>query len=186
MCSFGFVREGPASLESASGMTEHNAPHTFLARAHVLKYVLKPSGCYITTIASSVGHVPASGTGSRIVSRQARAAGDGEQARIGGHKEDAVLLYPTLEAHGRADAVAAAEQFQRDTPGIRIARRSGVEQHHGWVRVAWRIVLPNGSLAAEGQSVGELAADGRLRRVTGFRDPLPLSDDQARGKVGDR
>jgi hypothetical protein len=100
--------------------------------------------------------------------------------------EDAVLLYPTFEAHGRADAVAAAEGFQRDTPGIRIVRRSGVEQHHGWVRVAWRIVLPDGSLAAEGQSVGELAADGRLRRVTGFRDPLPLSDDQARGEEGDR
>lgn len=45
--------------------------------------------------------------------------------------EDAVLLYPTFEVHGRADAVAAAERFQRDSPGIRIARRSGTEQHHG-------------------------------------------------------
>ena len=99
--------------------------------------------------------------------------------------EDAVLLYPTFEAHGRVDAVAAAERFQRDTPGIRIARRSGVEQHHGWIRVAWRIVLPDGSVVTEGQSVGQLAADGRLRRVTGFRDPLPLSDDQARSEEGD-
>jgi hypothetical protein len=93
--------------------------------------------------------------------------------------EDAVLLCPTFEAHGRADAVAAAEQFQRDSPGISIVRRSGVEQHHGWIRVAWRIVLPDGSVVAEGQSVGELAADGRLRRVTGFRDPLPVRRDQA-------
>lgn len=93
--------------------------------------------------------------------------------------EDAVLLYPTFEVHGRADAVAAAEQFQRDSPGIRIARRSGTEQHHGWVRVAWRIVLADGSAVAEGESVGELAADGRLRHVTGFRDPLPVRQEGA-------
>jgi hypothetical protein len=100
--------------------------------------------------------------------------------------EDAVLLYPTLEARGRADAVAAAERFQRDYGGARIARRSGVEQHHGWVRVAWRILLPDGSLAVEGQTVGELTADGRLRRVTGFHDPLPLRDDQTGAEEGDR
>jgi hypothetical protein len=100
--------------------------------------------------------------------------------------EDAVLLYPSFETHGRADAVAAAERFQRDMPGIGIERRSGVEQHHGWVRVAWSIVLGDGSIAAEGESVGELAADGRLRRVIGFRDPLPVRQDQARREERDR
>jgi hypothetical protein len=100
--------------------------------------------------------------------------------------EDAVLLYPTFEAHGRADAVAAAQQFQRDSPGISIVRRSGVEQHHGWVSVAWRIVLPDASVVGEGESVGELAADGQLRRVTGFRDPLPVRQDQACREERDR
>jgi len=47
--------------------------------------------------------------------------------------EDAVLLYPTFEAHSRKDAVAQAGRFQDDTPGARIEMLSGVEHHHGWV-----------------------------------------------------
>jgi hypothetical protein len=87
--------------------------------------------------------------------------------------EDAVLLYPTFEAQSRKDAVALAERFHHDTPGARIEMRSGVEHHHGWVRVAWSMVLSDGSSAADGQSIGEQSEDGRLRRVTGFRNPLP-------------
>ena len=89
--------------------------------------------------------------------------------------EDAVLLYPSLEVYGRDEAVAAGERYHRDAPGFRIVLRSGVEQHHGWVRVAWHMVYADGSLGPEGQSVGELADDGRLRRVIGFHDPLPSS-----------
>ena len=87
--------------------------------------------------------------------------------------EDAVLLYPTFEAHSRDDAVALAGQFHNDNPGARIEMLSGVEQHHGRVRVAWSMVLSDGSSAADGQSIGEQSEDGRLRRVTGFRNPLP-------------
>jgi hypothetical protein len=87
--------------------------------------------------------------------------------------EDAVLLYPTFEAHNRNDAVALAGRFHIDTPGARIEMLSGVEDHHGWVRVAWSMVLSDGSSAADGQSIGEQSEDGRLRRVTGFRNPLP-------------
>ena len=50
---------------------------------------------------------------------------------------------------------------------------SGVESHHAWVRVAWSMVLSDGSSAADRQSIGEQSEDGRLRRVTGFRNPLP-------------
>ena len=87
--------------------------------------------------------------------------------------EDAVLLYPTFQTHGRTHAVSAGQQDQQDMPGVQILLRSGVEHHDGWVRVAWRIVPGDGSAGPEGQSVGELAEDGRLRRVVGFRDPLP-------------
>jgi hypothetical protein len=87
--------------------------------------------------------------------------------------EDIVLLYPTFEAHSRTDAVALAGQFHNDTPGARIEMVSGVEQHHGWVRVAWSMVLADGTSAADGQSIGEQSEDGRLLRVTGFRNPLP-------------
>ncbi len=86
---------------------------------------------------------------------------------------DAVLLYPTFEAHSRDDAVTLAAQFHIDNPGARIEMLSGVEQHHGRVRVAWSMVLPDASSAGDGQSIGEQSEDGRLRRVTGFRNPLP-------------
>ena len=87
--------------------------------------------------------------------------------------EDAVLMYPTFQAQSRDDAVALAERFHNDSPGARIEMLSGVEQHHGWVRVAWSMVLSDGSSAADGQSIGEQSEDGRLCRVTGFRNPLP-------------
>jgi hypothetical protein len=87
--------------------------------------------------------------------------------------EDAVLLYPTFEAHSRNEAVALAGRFQDDTHGARIEMLSGVEHHHGWVRVAWSMVPSDGSSAADGQSIGEQSENGRLRRVTGFRHPLP-------------
>jgi hypothetical protein len=87
--------------------------------------------------------------------------------------EDAILLYPTFEAHSRNEAVALAGRFQDDTHGARIEMLSGAEHHHGWVRVAWSMVPSDGSSAADGQSIGEQSEDGRLRRVTGFRNPLP-------------
>ena len=87
--------------------------------------------------------------------------------------EDAVLLYPTFEAQSRNDAVALAGRFHNDTPGARTEMLSGVKHHHGWVRVAWSMVLSDGSSAADDQSIGEQSEDGRLRRVTGFRNPLP-------------
>jgi hypothetical protein len=87
--------------------------------------------------------------------------------------DDVDLVYPTFEAHSRDDVVALARKFHSDTPGVRIAMLSGVEQHHGWVRVAWSMVLADGSAAGDGQTISEQSDDGRLRRVTGFRNPLP-------------
>jgi hypothetical protein len=87
--------------------------------------------------------------------------------------EDAVLLYANFDAHGVGDVLAAAEGWQQSQPGARIVRRTGVQHHKGCVRVGWTLVLADGTVGAEGQSIGVLAADGRLQRVFGFRDPLP-------------
>lgn len=87
--------------------------------------------------------------------------------------EDAVVLYPTIEAHGRAEALAAASRWHQDLPGIQIVLTSGITYHHGWFRVAWRVVDADGAVGGQGQNVGELAEDGRLRRTIGFLDPLP-------------
>jgi hypothetical protein len=105
-------------------------------------------------------------------------AADEEQRRELADKaltEDTVLLYPIFEARGRGEAVATGERFQQDMPGVQIVMRSGVEHHHGWVRVAWCMVHADGSAGPDGQSIGELADDGRLRKVIGFRNPLPTT-----------
>src|SRR5437588_9734535 len=86
--------------------------------------------------------------------------------------EDAVVLYPTIEAHGRAEALAAATRWHQDLPGVQIVRTSGITHHRGWLRVAWRVVNADGSVGGEGQNVGELAEDGRLPRTIGVVDLL--------------
>lgn len=87
--------------------------------------------------------------------------------------EDVAIVYPTFEAHGRANVVAAAVRFHQDNPGVQFVLTSGVERHHGWIRGAWRMTLAGGSTARDGQTIIELADDGRLRRAIGFLDPLP-------------
>src|SRR5438067_12564280 len=87
--------------------------------------------------------------------------------------EDAVVLYPTIEAYGRAEALAAATRWHQELPGVQIVLTSGITHHHGWFRVAWRVLEADGSAGGEGQNVGELAEHGRLRRTVGFLDARP-------------
>ncbi len=45
---------------------------------------------------------------------------------------------------------------------------SGIDVHHDQLRVAWQLVAPGGGVAVAGIDIGELAGDGRLRRMIGF------------------
>ena len=89
--------------------------------------------------------------------------------------EDTAIIYPTIEAHGRDDVIAALGRFHEQIPGARFVETSGVEQHHGWLRASWRLLQADGSVRLEGEDVGELTEDGHLRRVLGFHNPLPQS-----------
>jgi hypothetical protein len=86
---------------------------------------------------------------------------------------DCRYVDPQLEAEGPValnDMVAAVHgRF----PGHRFRRVSGVDNHHGELRFAWELVAPDGSIVVAGIDVGELAADGRLQRITGFFGELP-------------
>lgn len=54
--------------------------------------------------------------------------------------------------------------------------RRGVDTHHGHLRFAWELVGPDGQVAVAGVDVGELAEDGRLRRIVGFFGDLPARE----------
>lgn len=85
----------------------------------------------------------------------------------------ASLVYPVFQCAGWDEILAALAALHQRLPGVRFVQSSGIEEHHGWLRVAWRMVRPDGSAFGEGVDVAEVAGDGRLGRVIGFHDPLP-------------
>jgi hypothetical protein len=103
------------------------------------------------------------------------ATDDGERRRLAERAltEDGSITYPGLHACGWDDVVAAIGALQHQIPGVRFVATSGVEQHHGWLRASWRMVDAGESKLRDGEDVGQLADDGRFRRVIGFHDPLP-------------
>jgi hypothetical protein len=66
-----------------------------------------------------------------------------------------------------------AAALQQQFAGHRFRRASAVDAHHDHLRFAWELVGPDGAVALTGLDVGELAADGRLKRITGFFGELP-------------
>ena len=64
-------------------------------------------------------------------------------------------------------------QFRFQAKTGKLERASGVEVHHGSLRFAWKIVAPDGKVVGQGFDYGELAEDGRLRKIVGFFGPFP-------------
>jgi hypothetical protein len=58
-------------------------------------------------------------------------------------------------------------------PGHRFRRVSGIDTHHDQIRFAWDLVAPDGTIVVAGIDIGEMAEDGRLRRITGFFGGIP-------------
>lgn len=83
------------------------------------------------------------------------------------------LIDPPLAAEGHRGISDMAAALQAQFPGHRFRRASGIDTHHDFLRFAWELVSPEGKVVLSGQDVGELAPDGRLRRITGFFGPLP-------------
>lgn len=86
--------------------------------------------------------------------------------------EDGQLVDPPLTGGGHDGIAALAEAVQQQFAGHRFRRASVVDAHHDHVRFAWELIDPDGRVALTGTDFGELAADGRLRRIVGFFGPL--------------
>lgn len=89
---------------------------------------------------------------------------------------DGRLTDPPFAAAGHAGISEMASTLQAQFPGHRFRRTSGIDAHHDQLRFTWELVGPDGAVALSGLDVGELAADGRLRRITGFFGDLPLAE----------
>jgi SnoaL-like domain len=90
---------------------------------------------------------------------------------------DGRLVDPPLAAEGHAGISDMAAALQRQFADHRFRRVSAIDGHHDQFRFAWELVGPDGTVAVSGLDVGELADDGRLRRITGFFGDLPARDD---------
>jgi hypothetical protein len=85
---------------------------------------------------------------------------------------------PQSRAEGRDGLAALIAGFHARRPGARILLTSGIDGHHGSVRFRWVLLGPDGAAMSEGFDIGELAEDGRLRRITGFFGPFPEAPAQ--------
>jgi hypothetical protein len=86
---------------------------------------------------------------------------------------DGVYLDPSSRANGRAALCEHIEGFQRGLVGHRIDVASGIDEHDGYLRFAWRMSSPDGSQVMEGVDFGRLDADGRLKLICGFFGSWP-------------
>lgn len=87
--------------------------------------------------------------------------------------DDGVYCDPTAKVEGRDALVAHIAGFHQQFPGARLDLASGVDEHDGWLRFAWKLVGSDGATVMDGFDVGELAPDGRLQRIVGFFGPFP-------------
>ena len=81
---------------------------------------------------------------------------------------EGVLVDPPLTGEGHAGISAAADALQSQFAGHRFLRVSEVDEHHGMLRYAWKLIAPDGDAVLSGLDVAEIAESGRLSRVTGF------------------
>ena len=86
---------------------------------------------------------------------------------------DGTYTDPTAHVAGRAALHAHIGGFARNFPGAHFVLTSAVDTHHDVLRFGWRLIGADGAELLEGVDFGEIAPDGRLRRIVGFFGPLP-------------
>jgi hypothetical protein len=86
---------------------------------------------------------------------------------------DGSYLDPALAADGHEALSEMVAQVHERFPGYRFTRTSGIDEDNGRVRFAWQLGDGDGTVAVAGLDIGELADDGKLRRITGFFGELP-------------
>ena len=87
--------------------------------------------------------------------------------------DDGELVDPSGRYRGRHAVHDRIAGFNDRFPGARVTITSGIDEHHGFARYAWRISAADGGTILEGVDIVERAEDTRLRRVVMFLGSLP-------------
>ena len=82
--------------------------------------------------------------------------------------DDGAYTDPQSDVAGREALVALIGGMHTQMPGARIDMASKLDLHHDKLRFAWRFANGDGSMTIDGIDFGELAEDGRLRKIVGF------------------
>ncbi len=81
---------------------------------------------------------------------------------------DGRYVDPLQEAEGHTALSEMVAGVHAQFPGHRFRRISAIDAHHDQVRFAWELASPDGTITVAGLDAGEVTADGRLRRISGF------------------
>jgi hypothetical protein len=93
--------------------------------------------------------------------------------------EDARYLSPQFEGAGHDGIELLAQGLRDHFASYRFLRTSEIDAHHDHVRFSWELVPPSGQPRfAAGVNFGVVAADGRLRTLTGFLDQAPTFEGE--------
>jgi hypothetical protein len=92
--------------------------------------------------------------------------------------DDAELIDPTGRWQGIAGLSERIGNYHSSAPGTKVVFASGVDEHNGIERYAWKIVDPSGNELMEGLDIAERNAAGRLQRIVMFHGPLPAVSAQ--------
>jgi hypothetical protein len=88
--------------------------------------------------------------------------------------DDGVYTDPQSHVEGRDALIALIGGFQQQS-GASIVATSGADVHHGKLRFTWKMLGADGNAVMEGIDFGELADDGRIKRIIGFFGPPPAA-----------
>jgi hypothetical protein len=87
--------------------------------------------------------------------------------------ENGIYSDPTTQVSGREALVQHLGRLIQQFADHRVLLTSGVDEHHGLLQFTWARIGPDGRRIRNGIDFGELSADGRLLRITGFFGPPP-------------
>ena len=104
----------------------------------------------------------------------ADSADDRAKAVAAAWTEDGGYTDPLAEASGHEGIAAVIAGAREQFPGFEFRLSGSVDGHHDTARFGWELVsVADGSAPVAGFDVVTLAADGRIRTVSGFLDRVP-------------